>query len=311
MNKRPLGNTGMMVSEIGFGAFQIGDENVRGQMTEKEAIYLVHTSIDMGCNFFDTAPLYGSGRSEELLGKALSGRRTNVMINTKCGHYAQGEKNFDTETIKLNIEKSLRRLQTDYVDSLILHNPPPELLAGDSPHYDLFERLKQEGKIRAYGASLDWSEELITLMNETGSQVIEVLFNIFHQEPKAAFSMAGENGVGLIVKVPFDSGWLSGKYNRESTFTDIRSRWTPAIKARREVLFDNIRFIADSETTYIQAALRFILSFKEISTVIPGFKSVEQLQECFAAAKKRMPGETVQKLQDFWFEELKDNPLPW
>jgi aryl-alcohol dehydrogenase-like predicted oxidoreductase len=83
MNKRPLGNTGMMVSEIGFGAFQIGDENVKGQMTEKEATNLVLTSIDMGCNFFDTAPLYGSGRSEELLGRALAGRRSSVIINTK------------------------------------------------------------------------------------------------------------------------------------------------------------------------------------------------------------------------------------
>jgi aryl-alcohol dehydrogenase-like predicted oxidoreductase len=311
MNKRPLGNTGMMVSEIGFGAFQIGDENVKGQMTEKEAVDLVHTSIDMGCNFFDTAPLYGSGRSEELLGSALSGRRNNVIINTKCGHYSKAGKDFDPESIRLNLEKSLKRLQTDYVDSLILHNPPPNLLSGNSPHYDLFERLKEEGKIRAYGASLDWSEELKTLMNKTGSRVIEVLFNIFHQEPKAAFTMARENGVGLIVKVPFDSGWLSGKYTGRSTFTDIRRRWTPETKARREALFDDIRFIADSETTYIQAALTFILAFKEISTVIPGFKSVEQLKECFSAADRRMPEETVRRLEDFWFEELKDDPLPW
>ncbi|MBN1698177.1 MAG: aldo/keto reductase [Spirochaetales bacterium] len=319
MKRRQLGNTGLMVSEIGFGAFQIGDEYARGRMSLQEAVSLVHAARDAGCNFFDTAPLYGGGKSEEILGVAFSGRREEVIINTKCGHYpGETGRNFDPALIRESVEKSLGRLKTDYIDSLILHNPPGELLSASAPHYEVFERLKEEGKIRAYGASLDWSHELFALIDNTKSRVIEVLFNIFHQEPKTAFGRAEAKGVGLIVKVPFDSGWLSGRYDGNTIFTDLRRRWTPEIKARREILVRKVGNlmamfgISDSPgESYIKTALGFVLSFAGISTVIPGFKNLKQVTSCFSAAEQPLTKKLIVSFEELWNTELKDDPVPW
>jgi aryl-alcohol dehydrogenase-like predicted oxidoreductase len=311
MNKRPLGNTGIMVSEIGFGAWQLGNKKDWSLMSDNEAIALVHQAIDMGCNFFDTAPNYGMGSSETILGKALKGRRQNVVISTKFGHFADDSTDFDFKKLRPSVENSLKLLHTDYVDSVLLHNPPFELFHGKNPHYQEMEQLKKEGKIRAYGASVDWSKEMMEIINTTDCQVMEVLFNIFHQEPASVFSKAKEKGIGLIIKVPLDSGWLSGKYNSKSNFQGIRSRWSADIIKRRSSLVDQIRFITHDGSSMTQAALRFILAYPEVSTVIPGPKTADQLIENLSSGDKRMPEETVRKLCGIWEKELKDNPLPW
>ena len=182
MNKRPYGSTGKLVSEIGIGAWQLGNDIDWSGMTEQEAIRLVHRAIELGGNFFDTAPNYALGKSEELLGKALKGKRDKVVINTKFGHQSTGELDFNPDKIRTSLEGSLRRLQTDYVDSIILHNPPFEILGGNSSHYEILEQLKQEGKIGAYGVSVDSSRDMLEAMKVDVIQVIEVMFNIFHQE---------------------------------------------------------------------------------------------------------------------------------
>ncbi|MBT2703038.1 aldo/keto reductase [Bacillus sp. ISL-35] len=226
MNYRQLGSTGIKVSEVGFGAWQLGNARDWEGMEDKQAIRLVHEALDHGCNFFDTAPNYGGGKSESLLGEALSGRRSAAVISSKFGHHPDKTLNFDSQNIRSSVEDSLRRLKTDYLDLLLLHNPPFEILTGVTDHFEVLETLKKEGKIRAYGASVDSGNEMEEIVQSTDSQVIEVMFNIFHQEPRSAFTMAAEKNVGLIVKVPLDSGWLSGKYDENSVFTDIRSRWT-------------------------------------------------------------------------------------
>jgi aryl-alcohol dehydrogenase-like predicted oxidoreductase len=312
MNKRPLGATGIQVSEVGLGAWQLAnpDWNIDDR---EEALRIVERSIEAGCNFFDTAPGYGYGRSEELLGQALRPVRRDVIICTKFSHHAEeGGDGFDASQIRPVLEGSLRRLQTDYVDILLLHNPPPELMDGrTAPQYEVLERLKAEGLIREYGVSLDWRSELEMVVQTTGSRAIEVYFNALYQEPLPAFRMAQERGVGLIVKVPLDSGWLSGRYRGDARFTDVRQRWSPEVLARRGALIEQFAALVPPGMSLAHAALQYCLAQPEVSTVIPGAKSVAQALDNFAAAEGRLPAEVVRAIEELWERELKGDPLPW
>lgn len=307
---RELGNTGLKVSDIGFGAWQLGNAKDWGDMSDNKAIQLVHKALDSGCNFFDTAPGYGEGRSESLLGQALVGKRDQVVINTKFGHGPSGT-DYRAEALRPSIEGSLSRLKTDYIDTVLLHNPPFEYLNGAHPIYEELEKLKVEGKIRAYGASVDSAREMKEVIETTKAQVFEVLFNIFHQETASQFATAKERGMGIIVKVPLDSGWLSGKYNQQTTFTGIRSRWTQEDINRRFNLLKKLKFLTDGDLNMIQAALRFILSYDEVSTIIPGVRNEEQLLENMKASGHRLGADLAARLEAFWKEEIADQPLPW
>ncbi len=219
-------------------------------MSEKEAIEIIHKSLEYGVNFFDTAPNYGLGTSELRLGKALKGfDRSKIVINTKFGHNDSGEINFNSDYIQESLEGSLRRLQLDYIDSIILHNPPYDYLDGNkNDHYEILEKLKDEGKIKAYGASLDTYNEMRLLMETTNCEVIEAFFNILHQDTSRAFDMALEKEVGIIVKIPLDSGWLSGKYDENSIFDGIRKRWTRNDIKQRASLVERLKdIISDNE----------------------------------------------------------------
>ena len=311
MKMHPFGNSDKLISEIGFGAWQLGNAKDWGAMSEKEAINLVHRALELGCNFFDTAPNYGLGKSEEILGKALKGKREQVDISSKYGHQDIGGVEFDPDRLEESVDKSLKRLQTDYLDSLLLHNPPFEHLNGESPLFSELERLKEKGKILAYGASVDSSKEMFELINTTNSQVIEVMFNIFHQETAKAFQAAQEKGISLIIKVPLDSGWLSGKYDKNSSFTDIRSRWTPEIIKRRTEMLEEVKAVANPEQSLVHTALQFILAHPEVTTVIPGVKNSNQLEENLSASRAEMDTKTLGQLKGLWEKHLSDAALPW
>ncbi|OZM56602.1 oxidoreductase [Lottiidibacillus patelloidae] len=311
MKKRLLGNTGIEVSEIGFGAWQLGNEKDWGKMTESEAVYLVDKAIDLGCNFFDTAPNYGAGKSEELLGKAFKGKRNQVVISSKCGHHSNGEENFAPDKLILSVENSLRRLKTEYLDSLLLHNPPFSTLDSNSQQFEVLEKLKKQGKIRLYGASVDNSSEINQLVANTDSQIIEVMFNILYQEPVSAIQTAQNQGVGIIAKIPLDSGWLTGKYSANSTFSGIRSRWSEEEIKKRGELVDQVRQIVGRKTSMVKAALHFILSYKEVSTVIPGARNVKQLAENISASEFCLSKEVLKELKELWDKEIKNSKLSW
>jgi aryl-alcohol dehydrogenase-like predicted oxidoreductase len=311
MNLRPFGTTGMLVSEIGLGAWQLANPSW-GIDDKEEALRIVDQSLAAGCNFFDTAPGYGNGVSETLLGQALKSARKDVIICTKFGYSPEGVENFSTDNIRPILEGSLRRLQTDYVDILLLHNPPRELMDGrTATQYAELERLKQEGKIREYGVSLDWKIELETVIETTNSKAIELMYNVFYQEPRDAFTMAQERGAGLIVKVPLDSGWLSGRYRGNTTFTDVRDRWSPEVIARRAALLEQFAALVPEGRSLAHAALQYTLAHPAISTVIPGAKTVAQALDNFAAADNRLPADVVRAIDGMWEGELKANPLPW
>jgi aryl-alcohol dehydrogenase-like predicted oxidoreductase len=312
MRSRALGNTGIAVSELGLGAWQLGERSWNGP-GEEESMRIVDEALALGCTFVDTAPIYGGGRSEELLGQALRERRRRVVVCTKFGYWPDRTADFSPDRIEESVEGSLRRLRTDYLDVLLIHSPPdPGVLDPSAPHYVTLERLKSEGVVRAYGVSLaeDSSAELERVL-ETTSQVVEVRFNALHQEPLAGMEHATGQGVGVIVKVPLESGWLSGRYRAQSTFDDVRSRWTRDEIMRRARLVQGFERILPEGTPVAHGALQFVLAQSAVSTAAPGAKSVAQLRENVAAADGSLPSKVVAAIRDLWERELRDAPLAW
>jgi aryl-alcohol dehydrogenase-like predicted oxidoreductase len=195
---------------------------------------------------------------------------------------------------------------------LIFHSPPIEYLDGTkNDHYEILEKLKEEGKIKAYGASLDSYQEIKLLLDTTKSEVIEVFFNILHQDAARAFALATEKNVGIIVKIPLDSGWLSGKYDANSVFTDIRKRWSESDIQTRAHLVDRLKEMIQPETNLSQVALSFCLAYDAVSTVIPGNASIQQLERNIASISNPISKELVEKLEQFYQDEVKDLNLPW
>lgn len=311
MRRRPFGNTDMQVSEIGLGAWQLANPDW-GVSDKVEALRIVQAALEAGCNFFDTAPGYGGGRSEELLGQGLKSMRKDVILCTKFGHTADGRSDWRVEAIRPSLEASMQRLQTDHLDIVLMHNPPREMMDGRvSAHYEEFEKLKAEGLIRAYGVSLDWRADLELVLDTTKSQAAEVFFNALYQETLPAYPKAQSQGMGLIIKVPLDSGWLSGKYRANHKFDGVRDRWSPEVLARRSALVEKFAALIPDERSMAHAALQFVLAQPQVSTVIPGAKSVEQALDNFAAADKQLDAETIQAMRDLWTNAIDGNPLPW
>jgi aryl-alcohol dehydrogenase-like predicted oxidoreductase len=302
-----------LVSEIGLGAWQLGNASGWQSISEKDAISIVKKALDYGINFFDTAPNYGYGSGEERLGKALKDvERSKIVINTKFGHTNSGITNFKSDYIRESLEGSLKRLQVDYVDSLIIHNPPLEYLDGNkNDHYEILERLIEEGKIKAYGASLDTYEEMKLFMDTTNAKVIEAFFNILHQDTSLAFDMAIKKDVGIIIKIPLDSGWLSGKYNSESIFKDIRSRWSREDIQTRAQLVNRVKNILNVKDNLAQKAISFCLNYDAVSTVIPGNVNMAQLTNNVESINNPLSKKLIKKLEEFYLNEVKKCNLPW
>lgn len=313
MNYNKYTKNSTLVSKIGLGTWQLGNNSGWQSMSEKDAVALVKKSLEYGINFFDTAPNYGYGTGEERLGKALKDiDRSKIVINTKFGHTDSGATNFNSDYIRESLEGSLKRLQVDYVDSIIIHNPPIEYLDGNkNDHYEVFEQLIEEGKIKAYGASLDTYEDMKLLMSTTNAKVIEAFFNILHQDTSRAFALATEKEVGIIAKIPLDSGWLSGKYNADSTFNDIRKRWSKQDIKTRALLLNKVKEILQTKDNLAQKAISFCLAYDAVSTVIPGNINIAQLTSNVESINNPISRKLVQKLEDFYQNEVKQLNLPW
>jgi aryl-alcohol dehydrogenase-like predicted oxidoreductase len=302
-----------LVSEIGLGAWQLGNNSGWQSMSENNALELVGKALELGINFFDTAPNYGHGTGEDRLGKALQGvDRSTIVLNTKFGHSDSGKTNYNSNYIRESLEGSLKRLRVDYVDSIIMHNPPIEYLDGNkNDHYEIFERLIEEGKIKAYGASLDTYEDMKLLMETTNAKVIEAFYNMLHQDASRAFDLAMEKEVAIIAKIPLDSGWLTGKYNGESTFDDIRKRWSKEDIQIRAQLVNKVKKIVDAHENLAQKAISFCLSYEAVATVIPGNVNSTQLVNNVESINNPISKEIVENLEDFYTNEVKSLRLPW
>ena len=230
MRHRELGKTGLQVSEIGFGAWAVGGNahgNSYGPTDDRTSLAAIQRAFELGCNFFDTADVYGHGHSEEVLGQALKEHRDKVIIATKVGgdfYHGPPRMNFNPDYIEFALEKSCERLQTDYVDLYQLHNPPVQIIRNETLFRTL-EKLKEKGKIRHYGISIHNPQEGTLAMKMGKPEAIQVMFNIFRQEARnQLFQAAMENGVGIIAREPLANGFLTGKHNAAETFPegDIR-----------------------------------------------------------------------------------------
>jgi len=298
------------ISILGFGGWQLGNTEFWGEMTFDYGVELVQEAINKGVVFFDTAPGYSNGLSERIIGEGIKGNRDKVFINTKFGHKADGTSDFSVSSIEESIESSCERLQTDYLDSIIIHNPETYILEGKTNHFIELDRLKQLGKIKSYGVSVDSLDELKTILNNIEIDVIEVMFNIIHQEVIEVFDEIEKRGILLIIKVPLDSGWLTGKYNELSEFNGIRNRWDSETKKNRSDIINRIKTIVQDENL-VQYALSFILSFSAVVTVIPGVKNKNQLNSNIEATNFELSDQIKKQLIDLYNNTIKKQNIPW
>lgn len=298
------------INLLGFGAWQLSNHHDFNGLDYISGVKLVQEAIKNGINFFDTAPNYGLGTSEKVIGDAVKGRRDEVFINTKFGHHTDDTVDFDVSKMIHSIEGSLNRLQTTYLDSVILHNPEMDILKGNQGHYDELEKIKSEGKIRSYGVSIDTLEEFDIALKIPKIDVIEIMFNLIHQDPKVLFKKAKEKNILLIIKIPFDSGWLTGKYHSDIVFKDIRSRWNKQDKIIRHNLVEKFKKIT-SEKNMIKNALAFIKSFKEIDVIIPGIKNIDQLYSNLECINYELPINEKNRLENLYESYIKQLNIPW
>jgi aryl-alcohol dehydrogenase-like predicted oxidoreductase len=321
MNIRKLGRSGPEVSEIGFGAWAIGGS--WGPQSEADSTAALHRALDLGVNFIDTAAGYGDGRSERIIASVLRGRTERVVVATKTppvagpwppSPYCAAADRYPERYLRENVEERLRNLGVEALDVLQLHtwtrawNRDPQPLA-------VLRRLKQEGKVRLVGVSTPEHDQnsVIELMRGGWVDVVQVIYNIFEQEPAAELlPVAAENGVGIIVRVAFDEGSLTGKWTPGTVFPegDFRrsyfegDRLGRAVARARRVEAD----LAGTGYSLPQAALAFALAHPAVSTVIPGMRTAAQAEaNCAVSALAPLPAAVQVKLRPhnwrrgFWY----------
>ncbi len=293
MNYRPFGRTGAKVSDIGMGCWAVGGNafgNSYGQTDDAESLKAIKKAVELGCTFFDTADVYGHGHSEELLGLALQKIRSNVMIATKVGgsymysNNIWGHVNFSEEYINFALEQSLLRLRTNYIDVYQLHNPPLRMIREGEVFRPLKE-LKKQGKIKLVGISVFTLDEGIAALDHVDS--VQCVFNMLDPRNYELMETAKRRGIAIIAREPLANGFLSGKYNERSRFdkTDIRSRMPPEyIEEMTELVSHMKQRFASREGTMAQIALKYVLAFDCVSTVIPGAKTGQQAEENMKAS---------------------------
>lgn len=292
MRYRELGSTGLKVSEVGFGAWGIGGNahgNSYGPTDDTTSIAAIQRAVELGCNFFDTADVYGHGHSEELLGQALRGQRDKVFIATKVGgdfYHGAPRMNFNPDYIEFAVGKSCERLQTDHIDLYQLHNPPVQIVKNGTLFRTL-EVLKEKGIIHHFGISIHDPQEGLLAMKTGQPEAIQVVFNLLRQDAKLQlFQAAKDNGVAIIAREPLANGFLTGRHTAEEEFPrgDIRNGFPRDYTLNLVLAAEQLRFLETKNRSLAQAALRFVLDQKEVSTVIPGAKSPQQVEENLSAS---------------------------
>jgi len=306
MNHRSLGDTGLHVSEIGFGTWGLGGDSggavAYGPASDETSRASLSTAFDLGVNFYDTADLYGFGHSEELLGEMFSRRRDQVIIATKAGFVDAAKQDFSPAHLRRALEASLRRLRTDYVDLYQLHSPAVATLREQPEILALLAELRASGKIRAWGVSARSPEEARLAIEDFHAPCIQVNFNLTDQRAvtNGLLELCRQRRVGVIVRTPLCFGFLTGKYKADNPFaaTDHRSRWSPEQLQRWQQANDIFQFLfeANPSNTPAQIALRFCLSFPAVSTIVPGMLTEAHVHEnTNASALGPLPPEQLQR----------------
>jgi aryl-alcohol dehydrogenase-like predicted oxidoreductase len=292
MNTRIFGKTGRVVGEVGLGCWQIGGN--WGDVSDDTALAILRTAYELGTTFYDTADVYGSGRSETLIGKFLkeTKARDRLFIATKLGRRGDPgwPQNFTRAIVRQHTEDSLRKLGVDAVDLTQCHCIPPDVLMRGEV-FGWLEELKQEGKIKAYGASVEAMDEALWCTQQPGCASLQIIFNIFRQKPiHVLFDTARAKGVALIVRLPLASGLLGGKMTKATTFPaedhrnfnrdgqafNVGETFAGLPFEKGVELADGLKSHVPAGQTMAEWALRWCLDFEAVSVIIPGAKSPEQ-----------------------------------
>jgi aryl-alcohol dehydrogenase-like predicted oxidoreductase len=298
MQYRELGRTGWKVSDISFGAWAIGGS--WGTVDDCESLAALHQAIDSGVNFIDTADVYGMGRSERLIAQLKRDRKEEIVVATKAGrrlspHLSDG---YNEQNLTRFIEDSLRNLCTGALDLAQLHCPPTDVYYRPEV-FEALDRLKQAGKIRHYGISVERVEEALKGIEYEGVETVQIIFNCFRLRPaERFFDEAKRRRVGILARVPLASGMLSGKLTRDSQFAaddhrqfnrhgeafDVGETFSGVDYDTAIAAVEEVRAIVPAGMSMSQFALRWILMFDAVTCAIPGGKRPSQVAENCAAS---------------------------
>jgi aryl-alcohol dehydrogenase-like predicted oxidoreductase len=293
IEKRTLGQSGIEVTKVGFGLWAAGGD-YWGPTQDREVLDAIDAALDAGMNFFDTADVYGGGHSEELLGRAMKGRRDQFVVATKIGWLdfdgEAGRSAYDTvDKLVAGVESNLRRLQTDTIDVIQSHidfrDPTMEVFVAG------FQKLQREGKVRAYGVSTSDLDYLKAFNSDGGCATLQIDYSILNRTAEAEiFPYCAAQDIGVIVRGPLAMGILTGKFTAGWTFPedDWRRRWQETPEERETFLQDlekveRLRPLA-KDRTLAQLALQFVMAHPAVTAAIPGAKNPRQLRDNVQAA---------------------------
>jgi aryl-alcohol dehydrogenase-like predicted oxidoreductase len=320
MKYRNLGRTGWKVSTISFGAWAIG--GAWGAVDDDESMAALNRAIDLGVNFFDTADVYGDGRSECLLAKLRKQYKEIIYIATKAGrrlnpHTADG---YNRKNLTAFVERSLNNLDTDAIDLLQLHCPPTQVFYTPEV-FGILDEMVKAGKIRYYGVSVEKVEEALKAIEYPNVQTVQIIFNMFRQRPaELFFEQAKKRKIGILARVPLASGMLTGKLKPETAFSadDHRTFNRQGQAFDRGETFsgvdyetglkavDQLKKICPAKMIMSQFALRWILMFDAVICAIPGAKRPEQVeQNCAAADLPPLSDKVMKNVQQIYDKNVR------
>ena len=288
MKLRTFANTGRALSEIGLGCWQLGAD--WGEVSDADAIRILETAVDHGITFFDTADVYGAGRSESLIGGFIKSRKDDLFIATKVGRRNYPGP-YTVEVLRQHINDCRQRLGVDALDLVQLHCIPRDALASGEV-FDALRGFKKEGLIKHFGASVESMEEANLILDQSELTSLQIIFNIFRQKPiHALFDKARSKRVGIIVRLPLASGLLSGKLTKETKFAasdhrnynqngevfNVGETFAGLPLAKGIELADRLKSFVPEGMTMSQLAQRWILDHDAVSTVITGASHADQV----------------------------------
>ena len=325
MNKRKFGKIGWDVSEISLGCWAMGAD--WGDVSEEQAKDILKTSFDNGVNFFDTADVYGDGRSEKFVGEFINSTSERIYVATKAGrrifpHEAEGY--YDKDLMESFVDRSLTNLSVETIDLLQMHCPPSEVYSDDLT-YEMLDQLVAKGKIQHYGFSVQTVEEAIACIQQPHTKSVQIIFNMLRLKPaEEFFKMAKEKNIAIIVRVPLASGLLTGKMNTNSSFPendhrnynikgdafDVGETFSGVDFNKALTVVEELKSLTPEGFSLSQLALKWILMHDEVSVVIPGAKNSDQaLKNISASALPNIPN-LMEKIENIYNTHLKNDIHP-
>lgn len=319
MKTRPFGTTGINVGEVGLGTWQLGAN--WGDVPESTALETLRAAYDSGTTLFDTADVYGMGRSETLIGRFLKESGASVFVATKFGRFSPPgwPENFSLKTMRSHTEASLRRLGVEALDLTQMHClPPAEMERGEI--FDHLRQLKRDGKIRAFGASVESMDEALVCLRQEGLASLQIIFNIFRQKPiHTLFEEAKKRRVALLVRLPLASGLLGGKmtkatrfgpgdhrnFNRDGQQFNVGETFAGLPFEKGVDLADALKPLVPAGFTLPEMALRWCLDFDAVTAIIPGASNPLQARaNARVSSLAPLTAELHARLADFYGREV-------